>query len=112
MKRAILKLCALNATIEQAVRYICIITVSDNTASKPAGAHDIGRYTTVPDIVTRSTAGYSGVSYKTCRKIATLDGTRNMQVFDGAISNISEQGNIFCATAIDVGCNRMTVTIE
>ena len=114
LKRACLSLCALNATIEQAVRYICIITVSDNTASKPAGAHYIGRYTTVLDFVTRSTAGYSGFSYKTCCKIATLDGTSDMQVLDGAVFNIFERSIHFnsSTTIIEIDSQRMAVAVE
>ena len=105
-------LCTFNGTIEQAVRYICIITVSDDTASKPTGARYIDRYTTVIYFVSLLSAGYSGDSYKTCREISTLDGTLDVQVLDGAVFNIPEQGDIICAAHINIDCNRMTVTIE
>ena len=111
-RSARLILCTLNGTIEQAVRYICIITVSDDTANKPAGARYICRYTTVLDFVTLLIAGYFGDSYKTCREISTLDATLDVQVLDGTVFYSFEQGDIICAAHINIDCNRMTVTIE
>ena len=56
--------------------------------------------------------GCIAIAYETCCVIISTDGTCNVQVLNGIVFAVAEEGNELFRTSIDVDRYRMAVTIE